>query len=353
MDEHHRNIRNSEPRSLIVQHIRQTAHSFDTSQPQAYYSGITNKYRSYSIINNLKCFSFPNFPKIEEALVIWIKHSEYSFDSTSYDRNVNFFSVKFGFNDFLANTGCFAKFQEQTKIDGSPDRCQSRVADTCRKAILPGPLPSPFLVQKSCLNRTPRSNSHFSVPVSSPSACRRLSPTHRRCKTVRKLLDLHLCSWLAFYLFKELSFNCVASFCVWTFPSFPLCLDHDCLYPVRTVKDPTRCREVRENSPPLTVPRGYYRFDPRLPQLIARVDEVLQQANQNLNALLQLVDRIPNHRQDPTQYYIYIFVTKNKVVDWLESCGFSARSREVYALVDTCLRHFRGFDFLGIALLYL
>ncbi|UYV77066.1 hypothetical protein LAZ67_14003110 [Cordylochernes scorpioides] len=45
IDEHHRNIRNSEPRSLIVQHIRQTGHSFDTSQPQAYYSGITNKYR--------------------------------------------------------------------------------------------------------------------------------------------------------------------------------------------------------------------------------------------------------------------------------------------------------------------
>ncbi|UYV62538.1 hypothetical protein LAZ67_2000978 [Cordylochernes scorpioides] len=33
------------------------------------------------------------------------------------------------------------------------------------------------------------------------------------------------------------------------------------------------CSEVLENSPPLTVPRGYYRFDPRLPQLIARVDE--------------------------------------------------------------------------------
>ncbi|UYV80522.1 ATP9A [Cordylochernes scorpioides] len=53
----------------------------------------------------------------------------------------------------------------------------------------------------------------------------------------------------------------------------PLCLDHDCLYFVRTVKGPTRCREALENSPPLTVPRGYYRFDPRLPQLIARVDE--------------------------------------------------------------------------------
>ncbi|UYV73270.1 hypothetical protein LAZ67_10002416 [Cordylochernes scorpioides] len=35
-----------------------------------------------------------------------------------------------------------------------------------------------------------------------------------------------------------------------------------------------RCSEVLENSPPLTVPRGYYRFDPRLPQLIARVDEL-------------------------------------------------------------------------------
>ncbi|UYV85067.1 hypothetical protein LAZ67_X004450 [Cordylochernes scorpioides] len=55
--------------------------------------------------------------------------------------------------------------------------------------------------------------------------------------------------------------------------TFPLCLDHDCLYFGRTVKGPTRCSEVLENSPPLTVPRGYYRFDPRLPQLIARVDE--------------------------------------------------------------------------------
>ncbi|UYV79404.1 Transposase [Cordylochernes scorpioides] len=56
---------------------------------------------------------------------------------------------------------------------------------------------------------------------------------------------------------------------------FPLCLDHDCLYFGRTVKGPTRCREALENSPPLTVPRGYYRFDPRLPQLIARVDEAM------------------------------------------------------------------------------
>ncbi|UYV74236.1 hypothetical protein LAZ67_11002568 [Cordylochernes scorpioides] len=45
IDEHHRNIRNSEPRSLIVQHIRHTGHSFDTSHPQAYYSGIKSKYK--------------------------------------------------------------------------------------------------------------------------------------------------------------------------------------------------------------------------------------------------------------------------------------------------------------------
>ncbi|UYV76231.1 hypothetical protein LAZ67_13003117 [Cordylochernes scorpioides] len=45
IDEHHRNIRNSEPRSLIVQHIRQTGHSFNTSHPQAYYSGIKSKYK--------------------------------------------------------------------------------------------------------------------------------------------------------------------------------------------------------------------------------------------------------------------------------------------------------------------
>ncbi|UYV80992.1 hypothetical protein LAZ67_19002427 [Cordylochernes scorpioides] len=31
-------------------------------------------------------------------------------------------------------------------------------------------------------------------------------------------------------------------------PSFPLCLDHDCLYSVRTVKGLPRCREVLENS---------------------------------------------------------------------------------------------------------
>ncbi|UYV61758.1 hypothetical protein LAZ67_1006359, partial [Cordylochernes scorpioides] len=81
-------------------------------------------------------------------------------------------------------------------------------------------------------------------------------------------------------IIKELSFFQLCRFvlCVWTFPSFPLCLDHDCLYFVRTVKGPTRCSEVLENSPPLTVPRGYYRFDPRLPQLIARVDEVLQES---------------------------------------------------------------------------
>ncbi|UYV63995.1 hypothetical protein LAZ67_2006278 [Cordylochernes scorpioides] len=52
---------------------------------------------------------------------------------------------------------------------------------------------------------------------------------------------------------------------------------------IKTVSDkksPTRCREVLETLHALAVPLGYYRFDPRLPQLIARVDEVLQQAYQ-------------------------------------------------------------------------
>ncbi|UYV65952.1 hypothetical protein LAZ67_3005993 [Cordylochernes scorpioides] len=71
-------------------------------------------------------------------------------------------------------------------------------------------------------------------------------PTHRPCKTVRNLLDLHLSFWLAFYLFKELSTIVSLRFVCVDIPSFPLCLDHDCLYPVRTVKDPTRCREPKE-----------------------------------------------------------------------------------------------------------
>ncbi|UYV64060.1 hypothetical protein LAZ67_2006425 [Cordylochernes scorpioides] len=60
----------------------------------------------------------------------------------------------------------------------------------------------------------------------------------------------------------EFSFdNCVASFCVCGHSqAFPLCLDHDCLYPVRTVKDPTRCREVLENSPPPDCPSRLLQF---------------------------------------------------------------------------------------------
>ncbi|UYV67583.1 hypothetical protein LAZ67_5001295 [Cordylochernes scorpioides] len=45
MDEHYRNIRNNEPKSLIVQHIRQTGHSFNTSHPHAYYSNINSKFK--------------------------------------------------------------------------------------------------------------------------------------------------------------------------------------------------------------------------------------------------------------------------------------------------------------------
>ncbi|UYV60619.1 hypothetical protein LAZ67_1001675 [Cordylochernes scorpioides] len=95
---------------------------------------------------------------------------------------------------------------------------------------------------------------------------------------------------------------------------FPLCLDHDCLYPVRTVKGPTRCSEVLENSPPLTVPRGYYRFDPRLPQLIARVDEV---------HLIHHVDQIKTEdlklKKTPAKF-IPRFLTNEQKVCRLATC---------------------------------
>ncbi|UYV73401.1 hypothetical protein LAZ67_10003054 [Cordylochernes scorpioides] len=41
---------------------------------------------------------------------------------------------------------------------------------------------------------------------------------------------------------------CLFVLCVWTFPSFPLCLDHDCLYSVKTVKGLPKCREDDHNE---------------------------------------------------------------------------------------------------------
>ncbi|UYV76510.1 hypothetical protein LAZ67_14000870 [Cordylochernes scorpioides] len=45
MQEHDRNIRHNDPKSLIVQHISQTGHSFNTTDPRSHYSNIPHKHK--------------------------------------------------------------------------------------------------------------------------------------------------------------------------------------------------------------------------------------------------------------------------------------------------------------------
>ncbi|UYV78319.1 hypothetical protein LAZ67_16000957 [Cordylochernes scorpioides] len=45
IDEHIRNIRNNDPRSLIAQHISNTGHTFNTIEPRSHFSNIQHKYK--------------------------------------------------------------------------------------------------------------------------------------------------------------------------------------------------------------------------------------------------------------------------------------------------------------------
>ncbi|UYV79733.1 hypothetical protein LAZ67_18000513 [Cordylochernes scorpioides] len=45
MQEHDRNIRHNDPKSLIVQHISQTGHTFNTTDPRSHYSNIPHKHK--------------------------------------------------------------------------------------------------------------------------------------------------------------------------------------------------------------------------------------------------------------------------------------------------------------------
>ncbi|UYV71235.1 hypothetical protein LAZ67_8002334 [Cordylochernes scorpioides] len=45
IQEHDRNIRHNDPKSLIVQHISQTGHSFNTTDPRSHYSNIPHKHK--------------------------------------------------------------------------------------------------------------------------------------------------------------------------------------------------------------------------------------------------------------------------------------------------------------------
>ncbi|UYV70391.1 hypothetical protein LAZ67_7002858 [Cordylochernes scorpioides] len=45
IDEHRRNIKNKDPKSLIVQHIRNTDHDFNLANPNIHYTNINSKYK--------------------------------------------------------------------------------------------------------------------------------------------------------------------------------------------------------------------------------------------------------------------------------------------------------------------
>ncbi|UYV78515.1 hypothetical protein LAZ67_16001841 [Cordylochernes scorpioides] len=103
------------------------------------------------------------------------------------------------------------------------------------------------------------------------------------------------------YLFTELSYyNCVSSFfCVWTYPSFPLCLDHDCLYSVKTVKGLPKCREISrqdlitDNVDRITTTKDDH--NEVRPQRRRRHAAVTQQ---KLQASTSPSERLPRHQDD-------------------------------------------------------
>ncbi|UYV80042.1 hypothetical protein LAZ67_18001485 [Cordylochernes scorpioides] len=82
IQEHDRNIRHNDPKSLIVQHISQTGHSFNTTEPKSHYSNIPHKHKRL-VVEALLSLRFNSINRhidvpepIENASVIVVRFVE-------------------------------------------------------------------------------------------------------------------------------------------------------------------------------------------------------------------------------------------------------------------------------------